>query len=104
MAHTDSVHVEDDHVVRCFVQFIHDGPEHKPDAPGAKSWNVGGHKRKFLRSSGEYVAAPGDAAVKDDLVFWGEWEPESDVEPVGGSYVRYGPEWLHTPYYVRPDS
>ena len=94
------------HVVRCFVQFIHDGPEHQPDpdSPAAKSWNVGDHKRKFLRSSGEYVAAPDDAAVKDDLVFWGEWEPESDVEAIEGPGVPYGPDWLYTPYYVRPDS
>lgn len=103
-ADNDLVNVEDDDVVRCFVQFIHDGPEHKPDSPGAKSWNVGGHKRKFLRSSGEYVADADDAVVKGELAFWGEWEAESEVEKVGPPRVPHGPEWLHTPYYVRPES
>jgi hypothetical protein len=94
----------DHDVIRCFVQFIHPGPEHGIDSPGAKGWNVGEHRRKFLRSSGEYVDEPGAAPAKADLVFWGEWEPESKVEPIAQPGVWDGPQWLHTPYYIRPDS
>ena len=86
---------------RCFVQFIHPGREHGIDAPGRKSWNVSEHRRKFLLSRGVYVEELGVPPVREELVFWGEWEPESEVEPIAPSLVS-GPRWLHLPYYVRP--
>jgi hypothetical protein len=86
---------------RCFVQFMHPGGEHGPDRGSLKTWNVGDHQRKFLRVRGESLAAAGAAARSQELVFWGEWEPESDVEPIAAP-VPMGPHWLHRPFYVRP--
>ena len=63
-------------------QFIHPGGEHGQDGGGQKRWNRGDHKRKFLRVRGEYVDTTGGPPINDELVFWGEWEPESEVEPV----------------------
>lgn len=87
---------------RCFVQFIHPGGEHGPDAPGRRGWNRGEHRRKFLLARGEYLERPRGVTVADDVVFWGEWEPESDVEAIHSPVGRDGPRWLHRPYYVYP--
>jgi hypothetical protein len=38
-----------------FVQFMHPGNEHGSDESGFKRWNIGLHRRKFLRVEGEYV-------------------------------------------------
>ncbi len=54
-----------------------------------------------MRSPGSYMATPDGRAQDDELVFWGEWEPQSDVAPIS-SPVTAGPQWLHNPYYVRP--
>jgi hypothetical protein len=89
---------------RCFVQFIHPGSEHGMDAPGKKRWNVTDHRRKFLWARGEYVPAADAAPVANELVFWGEWEPESAVEAIANPVGSGGPRWLHRPYYVRPAS
>ena len=40
---------------RCFVQFIHPGGEHRPDAGDMKHWNRGRHQRKFLKRAGRYM-------------------------------------------------
>ena len=37
------------------------------------------------------------------VVFWGEWEPESEGEPIASTGPD-GPRWIHRPYYVRPTS
>jgi hypothetical protein len=86
---------------RCFVQFMHPGGEHGPDSGSLKTWNVGDHKRKFLRVHGQSRAAADAAARSQELVFWGEWEPESEVEPIAAP-IPMGPRWLHRPFYVRP--
>lgn len=84
----------------CFVQFIHPGGEHGPDGPGIRSWNVGPHRRKFIRSGGVALDAMGQSH-RDELTFWGEWEPESDVERVT-SPVEEGPRFVHRPFYSDP--
>jgi hypothetical protein len=84
----------------CFVQFIHPGGEHGPDAPVFRSWNVGPHRRKFIRSRGIALDATGHEH-REELIFWGEWEPESDVENVM-SPVDEGPRFLHQPFYSDP--
>jgi hypothetical protein len=79
----------------CFVQFIHPGGEHRPDSDGSKAWNLGAHKRKFLRQRGRYV----DEACNshdDELIFWGEWEPPSQVAEVA-QRVPGGPRFIHEP-------
>jgi hypothetical protein len=82
------------------IQFIHPGPEHGPDGKyqSIKSWNDDKHKRKFLLSSGEYIE--NDTIKKGELVFWGEWEPPSDVEQLSAPANHY-PNWLHRPYLPR---
>ena len=72
----------------CFVQFIHPGGEHTPDNGLIREWNRNDHKRKFLRQAGNYIA---DGKVeKGEIVFWGEWEPESKAERVGNPII-HGP-------------
>lgn len=79
----------------CFVQFMHPGKEHGFDADGFRSWNRDrAHRRKFLRADGAYV--DGASNVRSDLVFWGEWEPPSRVDPIA-SPTRYGPRFVHVP-------
>lgn len=87
---------------RCFIQFIHPGGEHRPDSDGVKYWNTGAHRRKFLKCRGRYLR--GNSLHEGELVFWGEWEPESRVfarfdEPGPGA-----PRYIFEPYYARPDS
>ena len=75
--------MSDDKIPRiCFVQFPHPGAEHAP-----QKWQIGTqvpwnrskhHHRKFLLSSGCYIDKRGRLR-KGQLVFWGEWEPPSNV-------------------------
>jgi hypothetical protein len=86
-----------------FVQFIHPGKEHTPDKNNQNylDWNKGSHKRKFLKNSGTYLE--GDRQVKSDLglIFWGEWEAQSNIQQL--KVARKGePQYLYEPYYVIP--
>ena len=82
------------------VQFIHPGGEHEPDDGNRKHWNIGAHKRKFLQRRGQYVSGGTlDHAVADDLLFWGEWEPESTVMKVIKNRVDDGPHYVYEPWY-----
>jgi hypothetical protein len=82
---------------RCFVQFIHPGGEHRPDAGDLKRWNVGNHQRKFLKRPGRYIA--GNEERESDLVFWGEWEPESRVLRRWQPDAPDKPRYLWEPYF-----
>jgi hypothetical protein len=43
-------------------------------------WNTTGtHHRKFLKNDGMYVDQTGEIK-RDQLLFWGEWEPNSNVK------------------------
>ena len=84
----------------CFVQFIHPGGEHGEDAPGIKHWNVGLHRRKFLRSLGIALDRTRNS-LREELLFWGEWEPESRVQRIA-SAVPEGPHFVHAPFYSDP--
>ena len=85
----------------CFVQFLHPGGEHKPGRGLVKNWNERKHKRKFLRRPGVYIV---DAKTKKgEMLFWGEWEPESKAEKID-SPVDHGPLYIYEPYYVVPKS
>jgi hypothetical protein len=83
---------------RCFVQFIHPGGEHSPDQGGLKFWNRDQHRRKFLRSGGRYV--DGGEVNEGEVVFWGEWEPESRVVARYADRVPDGPHFLYEPFFV----
>lgn len=82
----------------CFVQFLHPGGEHLPDTGRKKEWNTGDHRRKFLVSGGRYLQ--GNHPHDDEIVFWGEWEPESRVIAEIEEPVPDGPRWVYQPYYV----
>ncbi len=82
-----------------FVQFPHPGAEHNP-AGAVMPWNTGEHARKFLVAAGRYLD-PADEVRDGELVFWGEWEPPSQVIarwPASGRLPRA----LHRPYWTRP--
>jgi hypothetical protein len=85
---------------RLFVQFIHPGGEHVPDYDGFKDWNTGPHRRKFLTAPGRYLVA--GAMRSDELVFWGEWEPQSRVVGTYPDPARGAPRFLYKPYYSPP--
>jgi hypothetical protein len=79
----------------CVVQFLHPGAEHIPPANGQMAWNTGAHRRKFLSASGS--ATDGRDVFDTELVFWGEWEPDSRVVETYPEPVLDGPRWLHEP-------
>lgn len=85
----------------CFVQFIHPGGEHCPTHDKVCEWNTGDHKRKFLVQEGSYLN--GNEVKTDNLMFWGEWEPQSDTEQILSS-EQYGPKYFHKPYYTISDT
>lgn len=86
----------------CFVQFLHPGKEHRPDIDGRKSWNKRSHRRKFLKNRGLY--RDGEKLIEGDILFWGEWEPESRVIDRIDSPVEHGPRFIYEPYYIVPNS
>jgi len=85
---------------RCIVQFLHPGPEHWPDEADSKRWNMGDHARKFLRSDGEMIVD--GTRRREALVFWGEWEPESQIVQRYSNRVAHCPHFLYEPHYVPP--
>lgn len=85
----------------CVVHFPHPGPEHKPPKGAAVfPWNVGPHRRKFLRAPGRLLGNEG-ALRQTDVVFWGEYEAASRVvrrwPPTGDL-----PTALHEPLLSSP--
>lgn len=85
------------------VQFTHPGGEHSLNKTekksGIKEWNYGKHKRKFLKSQGQYVLSSGVLSSKQDLLFWGEWEPTSKVTCLlSMSATGVMPHYLHEPF------
>jgi hypothetical protein len=82
---------------RCFVQFIHPGGEHRPDEGDIKYWNRGNHQKKFLRRLGRYIAR--DERREGELVFWGEWEPESRILERWRPEAPDRPRYLWEPYF-----
>lgn len=85
----------------CFVQFPHPGGEHRPGPNDITPWNTGVHRRKFLVSNGQWV--DNDHLQDGELVFWGEWEPESAVVEQYNPQLADGPRYLQNPYYVVSD-
>ena len=89
----------------CVVQFPHPGQEptlaraNRKHQPIVHPWNQGSHKRKFMKALGQTVDSNGAISSKKELLFWGEWEPTSLVEPITqwqGNGVQ--PKWLHLPF------
>lgn len=82
-----------------FVQFPHPGGEHNPPTDDM-AWNTGPHRRKFLIAPGRYLDSD-DQIGAADLVFWGEWEPPSQVERRWPASRRL-PRALHRPSWGEP--
>ena len=86
------------------VQFTHQGKEHKltpaekKTKPIIMEWNQGQHRRKFLRAKGQCVEDE-TLSPKKDLLFWGEWEPYSEVELLGVKPKFWTmPTMVHRPF------
>ena len=96
----------------CVVQFPHPKDEATPTRQQQKNspifypWNCSGrHKRKFMKAVGQIVDSNNQLSAKQDLLFWGEWEPTSIAEQItqwSGNGVQ--PQWLHIPYLKIPNS
>lgn len=87
------------------VQLNHPGAE-KPYKPGRgysqyegkliREWNADrSHYRKFIRQQGHYITEIGEKPIKDELLFWGEWEGNSYFEPLN----RWNPNGIHQPFH-----
>jgi hypothetical protein len=89
----------------CFVQFLHPGSEHWPDAVNIKEWtkSADGHGRKFLRVPGCYLLDLNDRPTEGEIGFWGEWEAPSEVEATDDP-PPYGPRLIHRPFWSPKES
>ena len=88
----------------CFVQFIHPGSEHLPDAGNFKDWIPWNkpHARKFMQLRGSWVEHDGSER-SGDLHAWGEWEAQSELlRPLNGSRADGYPQNLWRAYYKVP--
>jgi len=84
----------------CFVQFIHPGVEPTPDRDGYISWNRNDHKRKFIKLKGSYVDEKGSKVEDKELIFWGEWEPQSEAIKINNPKKdEQHPMYIYEPYY-----
>lgn len=83
------------------VQFTHPGDEHRLTKSELitckKNWNYGRHQRKFLKAEGKIVDDKGLVSNTQELMFWGEWEPDSYVTPLPPSSTMDMPHYLHEP-------
>lgn len=85
-----------------FVQFLHPGSEHTPDRNSQHhiNWNQNAHKRKFMKNPGIYLK--NNRQITSDLIFWGEWEPQSDVIQKFKAKKKGEPQYLYQPYFSLP--
>lgn len=84
------------------VQFTHPGGQYvltqNEKKSGIKEWNISNHRRKFLIAEGQYVTG-GTLSVPQELLFWGEWEPDSEiVATYSVSDPVICPIHLHSPF------
>lgn len=85
------------------AQFTHPGAEHHlsriEKRDGIKTWNYGSHRRKFLKAVGQYVQTDGTLSSKQDLLFWGEWEPTSEFYEIDSLHESgVVPRYVHKPF------
>lgn len=84
------------------VQFTHPGGQYTlskiEKSYSVKEWNIDKHCRKFLIAEGQYMIN-NTLSNPQDLLFWGEWEPESKIVSsfVVPDPVVY-PTNLHSPF------
>lgn len=91
------------------VQFLHSGEEYKQSefiktrGKTIKPWNTGGHKRKFLHAKGAYIdnnetTQEEEEKKGEDIYFWGEWEPDSEVSLIKNPAGKHYPHFIHKPF------
>ncbi len=85
-----------------FVQFMHPGGEHKPDQGNLRTWNTGDHKRKFMVSEASYLEA--GTLRQGNVLFWGEWEAESEAVSRFAKPSGNLPEFVYRPFWRKPVS
>ncbi|MBO4777960.1 MAG: hypothetical protein J5588_05645 [Bacteroidales bacterium] len=80
----------------CIVQFPHPGNETHPKSCVYVKWNLSKtHKRKYLCCTGNYMK--NGIEVRDRLMFWGEWEPDSYIIRDYG--INNSPRYLQKPIW-----
>jgi len=87
--------------VPTIIQFFHPGGEHGHDKgyKNHKSWNVTPHKRKFMSVTGDCLKDNGDLVSNQNIMLWGEWEPDSKVKEFRVYWNDDKlPKYLHSPY------
>ena len=95
---------------KMIVEFTHPGKEYIPykrkNDPnvlfdnksrdvGKRKWNnLNNHKRKFMKSYGNYLSPNNILFKTEPLTFWGEWEAESYFERIN---FKDTPQFVHFP-------
>jgi len=95
----------DNNDLLAIVHFTHPGKEHgltKGEKKAlCKGWNMPvskPHARKFISSRGDYIDGRDCLQKNTLLLFWGEWEPDSEVIPLPDRPDDRYPEYVHTPF------
>jgi hypothetical protein len=81
------------------IQFLHTAVEATPlhTNDSIIQWNNHeNHRRKFIRSTGKYIDL-NNKEIENDLTFWGEWEPQSQIKLLK-NWKNYFPRYLNTPF------
>ena len=96
------------------VELLHPGVEYKPKCyradphvtwhndmqkrSGTRKWNfLPNHKRKFMKSLGEYATELDGTVHKGHVTFWGEWEAQSKFQIIGRNKSQ-SPYCVHEPF------
>jgi hypothetical protein len=97
------------------VQLIHPGVQRRfrlkngyfslTNGSIVREWNTTNntHYRKFIRNSGWYFVSEAAEPVKDEFLFWGEWEGFSYFKQLTNP-VPLLPNGIHNPFHYRPAS
>lgn len=104
----------------CVVQFLHSGKQYdikyiktnKKDKEykfftnnsvlGIKYWNSSLHKRKYIRSLGDYIDCNENYTKSKLIDFWGEWESHSTFELLNNSIGNHEiPHHIHVPFFSK---
>jgi hypothetical protein len=81
------------------IQFLHTAQEATPnnELDNFIPWNnYDTHRRKFILSNGKYVNN-NDEQVENELVFWGEWEAQSEIVRINNGNPN-PPNYLNRPF------
>lgn len=78
------------------VQFLHPGGEQSKK--NGSGWNLGKHKRKFIKSDGTILDSKQNTQT-GTLGFWGEWEAPSTYQILKNNEDAY-PKYVTEAYYV----